>query len=530
MANQIIRFKRNELVFNNYEAAIVRLNAIDHLKGQPIIAYYNDGDNSPKIILAIGTEDGKGKYKIIASIDNLGDFVKAFQSHISTIGGDNLGHVKNGGNVVISGDGSMSVDLSGYQEKGDYQPLDGDLTAIAELTGANGLLKKDGDNSWSIDTTVYAADNTVVHKTEDESIDGKKTFIVSPIAPTPISTSNDTSIATTAFVTSKVNEAIAGIDGALVYKGIVDAEHALPDKHTHGWTYVVAANGIYAGETCEVGDMIICVSTGDVASDDDWNVVQTNINGAVTGPSSSVANHIATFDGSTGKIIKDSGFTIQKNVPSDAKFTDTTYTFADGINSFTVTPLNGAQQTVNITPSIDNNVIYTGTTSANQVAVFNGSNDGIIKGVDISTIVPDITINNGQAEDGKYISSISSTKHNITVVKNDLPSIPTTLPNPNPLTLKINSGSTEGTNLFTYNGATSKSLDIIAGDNITLNTTTPGKITINAVATQSLDWGSITSKPSLVNTISSQDNSITISPNSGDVDLSVHMIDGGTYE
>ena len=128
------------------------------------------------------------------------------------------------------------------------------------------------------------------------------------------------------------------------------------------------------------------------------------------------------------------------------------------------------------------------------------------------------------------ISSISSTKHNITVVKNDLPSIPTTLPNPNPLTLKINSGSTEGTNLFTYNGATSKSLDIIAGDNITLNTTTPGKITINAVATQSLDWGSITSKPSLVNTISSQDNSITISPNSGDVDLSVHMIDGGTYE
>ena len=39
----------------------------------------------------------------------------------------------------------------------------------------------------------------------------------------------------------------------------------------------------------------------------------------------STNNHIAIFDGTTGKIVKDSGFTIAKSVPADAKFTDTIY-------------------------------------------------------------------------------------------------------------------------------------------------------------------------------------------------------------
>lgn len=45
----------------------------------------------------------------------------------------------------------------------------------------------------------------------------------------------------------------------------------------------------------------------------------------VKGPSSSTDAHIATFNGTDGKTLKDSGFTIGKSVPSDAVFTDTTY-------------------------------------------------------------------------------------------------------------------------------------------------------------------------------------------------------------
>ena len=39
--------------------------------------------------------------------------------------------------------------------------------------------------------------------------------------------------------------------------------------------------------------------------------------------------HIAIFDGATGKVIEDSGFTIATSVPADAVFTDTTYDVFD---------------------------------------------------------------------------------------------------------------------------------------------------------------------------------------------------------
>lgn len=47
--------------------------------------------------------------------------------------------------------------------------------------------------------------------------------------------------------------------------------------------------------------------------------------GDVIGPSSASNNNVVVFDGATGKLVKDSGFTIGKSVPSDAVFTDTTY-------------------------------------------------------------------------------------------------------------------------------------------------------------------------------------------------------------
>ena len=56
---------------------------------------------------------------------------------------------------------------------------------------------------------------------------------------------------------------------------------------------------------------------------------KADIDEKVSGPVSSVNNHVAVFDGTAGNIIADSGFTIEKSVPSNAAFTDTTYTLAD---------------------------------------------------------------------------------------------------------------------------------------------------------------------------------------------------------
>jgi len=112
---------------------------------------------------------------------------------------------------------------------------------------------------------------------------------------------------------------------------------ALTPAADKGNFYKVSTAGKINGVTVEVGDMLIC-NTDDTpaatASGTDvystvvanWDYIQVNIDGAVTGPVSSTDAHVATFSGATGKTIQDSGFTIGKSVPSDALFTDTTYT------------------------------------------------------------------------------------------------------------------------------------------------------------------------------------------------------------
>lgn len=115
------------------------------------------------------------------------------------------------------------------------------------------------------------------------------------------------------------------------FQGVVNSTSGLPTvNYKAGWLYSVQEAGTYAGNVCEVGDLIICIKdyASGAASNADWAVLQANLDGAVTGPSASVAAHVVVFDGTSGKRIKDSGFTIAANVPANAKFTDTTYNAA----------------------------------------------------------------------------------------------------------------------------------------------------------------------------------------------------------
>ena len=148
---------------------------------------------------------------------------------------------------------------------------------------------------------------------------------------TTLDGTKDTEVPTSKAIQTAIDSAFTTQD-AMLFKGTIGAAGdsptvtALPDTHKQGWTYKVITAGTYAGKTCEIGDMIICIADGTEASDNDWTVVQTNIDGAVTGPASSTGDHIATFNGTSGKLIKDSGFTIATSVPSGAVFTDTKVT------------------------------------------------------------------------------------------------------------------------------------------------------------------------------------------------------------
>jgi len=73
-----------------------------------------------------------------------------------------------------------------------------------------------------------------------------------------------------------------------------------------GWSFKVIEAGTIKGKVCEIGDL--CISTVDRAGtgnlDGDWIVVQSNIDGAVTGPASTTDNFVALFSGTTGKLLK----------------------------------------------------------------------------------------------------------------------------------------------------------------------------------------------------------------------------------
>ena len=115
-------------------------------------------------------------------------------------------------------------------------------------------------------------------------------------------------VATQQWVNTLVGQLNNGVPG------IVDGtDNPLPATgYKAGQMWRVAEEGTYAGVECEIGDLIICLKdyADGTAGNTDFMVVQANIDGAVTGADSSTDGHIVVFNGSTGKVIKDSNVTI----------------------------------------------------------------------------------------------------------------------------------------------------------------------------------------------------------------------------
>ena len=82
-----------------------------------------------------------------------------------------------------------------------------------------------------------------------------------------------------------------------------------------GHTYRVGVAGKIGGASgvvVEAGDLFICLTDGTVAGNHAtvgtaWSVAQANLDGAVIGPASAISGQIATFNGTTGKVIQDGG-------------------------------------------------------------------------------------------------------------------------------------------------------------------------------------------------------------------------------
>ena len=85
-----------------------------------------------------------------------------------------------------------------------------------------------------------------------------------------------------------------------------------------------------------------------------------------------VTDKIIKSGGTSNDILLANGDTITKSALSGQITNNTTYSFTGGTNCFYVTPSDGSQQTITVTPSITNNI--TGSGTSGYLTKFNGAN------------------------------------------------------------------------------------------------------------------------------------------------------------
>lgn len=249
------------------------------------------------------------------------------------------------------------------------------------------------------------------------------------------------------LATKQYVDKILSANDAMIFKGILDNTHNLPDTHETGWTYRVNKAGTYAGKVCEIGDLVICIADGLSANNSHWTVAQTNIDGAVIGPNTSTANAVSTFADATGKVIKNN-LTVTINdtglftAPYIATGTDKTHYF----------------QSAKFRGEGNANTYY-------HAIDFGYSGHNQVDFHEYGGIWNFYRNTKGTAADGELVASIQPNGFHGNLNGNATTATTATKAGSadkvnNNLVIKLNSGTTEGTNQFTYNGSAAKDINI----------------------------------------------------------------------
>lgn len=281
-----------------------------------------------------------------------------------------LGIIKSGTDITVDDSGNVSVNDNSHKHTVSNIS---DLTATAaELNVLDGITATTTELNYTDGVT-----SNIQTQLNSKAPLASPTLSGTPTAPTASAGTNTTQIATTAFVQTAVSNGIAASD-ALIFKGTLGTSGtvtALPTTYKTGWTYRVITAGTYAGQVCEIGDLIVALvdRSGSGNLDADWCVAQTNIDGTITGIKSgdayievSQTDSVATIKHkdisrtnttSTAKPSHGGTFTAVDSVTSDSKGHVT------GINTKTVTLPNTAV-------AVDSSLSSTSTNPVQNKAVY----------------------------------------------------------------------------------------------------------------------------------------------------------------
>jgi hypothetical protein len=136
-----------------------------------------------------------------------------------------------------------------------------------------------------------------------------------------LAANSDTKIPSQKAVKTYADQLLAAAH-ALEYKGVIDCS-ANPNYPAAaiGDVYVISVAGKIggaSGTTVDATDLVICTIANaggtQAAVGADFAVVQANLVGAVTGPTSATDGNLAVFNGATGKIIKDGGAILKRKL------------------------------------------------------------------------------------------------------------------------------------------------------------------------------------------------------------------------
>lgn len=306
-------------------------------------------------------------------------------------------------------------------------------------------------------------------------------------------------------------DGLLAANDAMIFKGTIGNSTsgatvtALPTaKYSAGWTYRVVTAGTYAGQACEIGDLIIAVKDGPASGTSvvnaDWTVAQTNIDGAVTASAALTANTLilgngnktvkSLANGTNGQILQFNGttpawvtasFSRQIKVNGTeilAANTSTALDLKSGSN-ISITNSGGAvtiaASGLVTSGSLQNLTFYNGSTS---LGTYNATTAAALKAEGGLKMT---------ADSGTYSIAHSNSVTALTTatpkkIAYDAYGHITSTADISNLIIKINSGTTEGTTLYTYNGNTAKTLDIKPSGSIKF-TTAAGSLTISATDT-----------------------------------------------
>lgn len=150
-----------------------------------------------------------------------------------------------------------------------------------------------------------------------EAADALRELLANKDTDTTLAANSDTKYPSQKAVKAYIDGLLASSD-AVIYKGAIDcsANPNFPAANA-GHLYRVSVAGKIGGASgtvVEVGDTLLCNTDGTAAGTlaevgSKWNVIQANIDGAVVGPASAGSGNLASYNGTTGKVIKDSGLT-----------------------------------------------------------------------------------------------------------------------------------------------------------------------------------------------------------------------------